>query len=352
MTPRLLLLLLIFISPLSLAADSFTANKAKVVILATGGTIAGSAESSTSATYQAAKVPVEQLINAVPQINELAQVQGEQVAQVASQAMTTEIWIKLAERVQHFLSQDDISGVVITHGTDTMEETAYFLDLVIKSDKPVVLVGAMRPSTSISADGAINLYNAVALAASHDAKQHGVLVVMNDTVFAARDVTKTNTTAVDTFQSRRKGPLARVEYGNIEFYHPPRTTNPSPFALQDIYNLGQVDIAYGYANASPIPINALAANGSRGIVYVGVGNGNLFPAVEEALINARKRGVLIVRTSRVGSGQVLRNAEVNDDANDFVVASDLNPQKARIVTMLALAKGMNTKELQDLFNRL
>lgn len=342
----LLLLASFSISPL------FAAEKPEVIILATGGTIAGSADSSTSATYAAAKVPVEQLLNAVPQIHELATVKGEQVSQIGSQAMTNEIWLKLGHKINEYLQDENVSGVVITHGTDTMEETAYFLDLVLQSSKPVVLVGSMRPSTSLSADGALNLYNAVAVASSPKAKQRGVMVVMNDSIFAARDVTKTNTTAVDTFQSRRKGPIGKVEYGNIDFYSPTRSQNPSPFTIKNLNALPSVDIVYGYANASPVPINALVKENIRGIVHAGVGNGNLFPAVEEALIDARKKDVMIVRSSRVGSGEVIRNAEVKDDEWDFVVSNDLSPQKARIVLMLAIEKQMSTGDLQNLFDAL
>ncbi len=327
-------------------------DKPEVVIFATGGTIAGSGETSTSATYAAAKVPVDQLLNAVPQIKEIANVRGEQVVQIASQAMTNEVWLKLAHQVNEALQQESVSGAVITHGTDTMEETAYFLDLVLQTNKPVVLVGSMRPSTSLSADGALNLYNAVAVAANEASKNYGVLVAMNDSLFSARDVTKSNTTAVDTFKSPRKGPIGKVEYGAITFFQAPRTRNPSPFTIVDLKTLPQVDIVYGYANASPIPINALVKAGSKGIVHAGVGNGNLFPAVEQALIEARKQNVVIVRSSRVGSGQVLRNAEVKDDEHDFVVANDLNPQKARIFLMLALEKKMSTQDIQALFDNL
>jgi len=332
------------------AGSAWSAEPSQVVILATGGTIAGGGDSSVAATYQAAKVPVDQLINAVPQIHELAEIRGEQVAQIASQAMTTAVWLQLARRVNDYLQQDSVSGVVITHGTDTMEETAYFLDLVIQSNKPVVLVGSMRPPTSLSADGALNLYNAVAVAANPRAQGYGAMIAMNETLYAARDVTKSHTTAVDTFQSRNQGALGRVEYGVTKFYRAPRPSNPSPFFIDKLEQLPQVDIVYGYANASPVPVNALVEGGSQGIVHAGVGNGNLFPTVEQALVDARKRGVVIVRTSRVGSGQVLRNAEVDDDQWDFVVASDLSPQKARIVLMLALDKKMSTKLLQELFN--
>ncbi len=327
------------------------AAKPEVVILATGGTIAGAGETSVSQTYTAAKVPVEKLLAAVPQIQDKANVRGEQVVQIASQAMTNEIWLTLAHRVQHHLNQKEVSGIVITHGTDTMEETAFFLSLVIDSDKPVILVGSMRPTTSLSADGAVNLYNAVALAADPQAKNYGVMVVMNDKIFAAKDVTKSHTTAVDTFVARNNGELGRIEFGNINFYQPANTKTSSPFTLTDIKSLPSVDIVYGYANASSIPVSALVMNGSKGIIHAGVGNGNLFPEVEEALINARKKGVYVVRSTRVGSGHVIRNAEVEDDRWDFIVSDDLSPQKARILLMLALTKSKNTKEIQDWFYR-
>lgn len=328
------------------------AEKPQVVILATGGTIAGAGESAVGARYAAAKLPIDKLLSAVPQIHQLAQVSGEQVAQIASQAMTSEIWLKLARRVDKQLRRKEVAGVVITHGTDTLEETAYFLQLVIGSDKPVVLVGSMRPPTSLSADGNINLYNAVAVAASEAARGRGVMVVMNDEIHAAHSVTKSHTTALNTFVSRGKGPLGHVEYGSISFYQPPQPQRLSPFDIRKLESLPVVDIVYGYANASPRPVEALVVAGSQGIVHAGVGNGNLFPAVEQALIEARRKQVVIVRSARVGSGHVLRNAEVDDDKHDFVVADDLSPQKARILLMLALTQSQQSSQIQEWFYRL
>ena len=177
-----------------------------VVILATGGTIAGSgATSTTSVGYKAATVPVQALIDAVPELKKIAAVRGEQVFQIASQNMTNDYWLKLAKRVNELLQKPEVDGIVVTHGTDTLEETAYFLDLVSKSDKPVVIVGAMRPSTALSADGPINLYNAVLIAGSKEAVGKGVLVCLNDQINCARDVTKTNTYTADTFKSPELG---------------------------------------------------------------------------------------------------------------------------------------------------
>lgn len=329
----------------------FSAEKPQVVILATGGTIAGAGESATESRYSAAKLPIDTLLNAVPDIHSIANVTGEQVAQIASQAMTSTIWLKLARRVNTLLQEDEVTGIVITHGTDTLEETAFFLNLVIQHDKPVIVVGAMRPPTSLSADGDLNLFNAVALAADPQAKGKGVLVVMNETIHAARDTTKSHTSAVETFVSRGKGPLGRIQYGKTEFYRAPQRahTTASPFDINSLDKLPLVDIVYGYANASKVPIEALVKNGSLGIVHAGVGNGNLFPAVESALIDARRSNVIVVRSTRVGDGHVLRNAEVRDDEFDFVVADDLSPQKARILLMLALTKTNDTRIIQQWF---
>ncbi len=318
--------------------------------MATGGTIAGVGKSTVEARYTAARLPIEKLLAAAPQIHTIADVSGEQVAQVPSQAMTNATWLQLAQRANALLLQDNVTGVVITHGTDTMEETAYFLDLVLHSKKPVVLVGSMRPPTSLSADGDLNLYNAVALAVSEQARGKGVLVVMNETVHSARDVTKSHTSAVDAFVSRGSGPLGRVSYGAVRFFREiQRPSMGSPFDIRSLDKLPGVDIVYGYANASALPVNALVAGGVAGIVHAGTGNGNLFPDVQSALIEARQAGVVIVRSSRVGAGQVLRNAEVNDDQHDFVVAGDLSPQKARILLMLALTQTKDTRLIQQWF---
>jgi len=191
-----------------------------VTILATGGTIAGSgATSTTTVGYTAATVGVDALLNSVPELKKVANVRGEQVFQIASENMNNDYWLKLAKRVNTLLAQDDVDGIVITHGTDTIEETAYFLDLVVKSRKPVVIVGAMRPSTAISADGPINLYNATLVAASEEAIGKGVLVVLNDQINAARDVTKSNTSTADTFRTPDLGMLGYVQGNKPYFYH-------------------------------------------------------------------------------------------------------------------------------------
>src|SRR5712675_2251160 len=204
-----------------------------IVVLATGGTIAGAAASDVQAGYSSGQVGVEQLLNAVPQAKKLAHLKGEQISNIGSQDMNDEVWLKLANRVNELLAQPDVTGVVITHGTDTIEETAYFLNLVVKSRKPVVLTAAMRPSTALSADGPLNFFNAVAVAANKQAAGHGVLVVVNDWIHGASSLTKTSTTAVQTFLSPLSGLIGTVAYGVPEWYRRPvgKNTVTSDFSV-------------------------------------------------------------------------------------------------------------------------
>jgi len=337
---------------LAAAAAAQAQNLPNVVILATGGTIAGTgATSTTTVGYTAAKVGVDALIAAVPELKKVANVRGEQVMQIASENMNNDAWLKLAKRVNTLLAQSDVDGIVITHGTDTIEETAYFLDLVVKSKKPVVIVGAMRPSTAISADGPINLYNAVLLAGSKEAVGKGVLVTLNDQINAGREVTKTNTSTMDTFKTPELGFLGYIQGSKPYFYRQStrKNTADTPFDIMNLDKLPQVDIVYGYANMNPIALNAFVAAGAKGIIHAGVGDGSLNNMVAPSLTEARKKGVVIVRASRVGQGIVARNGEADDDKLDFVVSDTLNAQKARILLMLALTKTSDTKEIQKIF---
>ena len=337
---------------LAAAAAAQAQTLPNVVILATGGTIAGTgATSTTTVGYTAAKVGVDALIAAVPELKKVANVRGEQVMQIASENMNNDAWLKLAKRVNTLLAQSDVDGIVITHGTDTIEETAYFLDLVVKSKKPVVVVGAMRPSTAISADGPINLYNAVLLAGSKEAIGKGVLVTLNDQINAGREVTKTNTSTMDTFKTPELGFLGYIQGSKPYFYRQStrKNTVDTPFDIMNLDKLPQVDIVYGYANMNPIALNAFVAAGAQGIIHAGVGDGSLNNTVLPSLSEARKKGVVIVRSSRVGQGIVARNGEADDDKLDFVVSDTLNAQKARILLMLALTKTTDSKEIQKMF---
>src|SRR5688572_3996709 len=230
----------------------------KIKVLATGGTIAGAQTTQADAGYKSGAFSVNDLIKAVPQLKNIAEMSGEQVANIGSQTMNHEVWLKLAGRVNEALRSSDTDGIVITHGTDTMEETGYFLSLVVKSDKPVVLVGSMRPATAISADGPINLYNAVALAASAEAKGRGPLVVLNDTIHYARESQKMHTTRMDTFASPNRGIAGMMNTGKPFFFSriTSRHTTKSDFALKGltVENLPYVEIVYSYANFGAGPI--------------------------------------------------------------------------------------------------
>ncbi|MGD0975911.1 MAG: type II asparaginase [Candidatus Korobacteraceae bacterium] len=343
-----LALLVVLFAQMAWAAD----NLPNIKILATGGTIAGAAAVNTeTVSYKSAVFPVDTLINNVPELKKIANVSGEQISQIGSQDMNNEIWLKLAKRINQLLATNDVDGIVITHGTDTMEETAYFLSLVVKSDKPVVLVGSMRPATAMSADGPLNLYNAMIVAGSKEARGKGVLVVMNDMIFAGRDVTKTNTFKTDTFKSVELGALGYVQGGKANFYKlsTRKHGTQTPFDVSGLTQLPRVDIFYGYANASRVYVDAAVKAGVKGIVHAGVGDGNLYHEVEEGLIDAQKQGLVIVRSSRVGNGIVARNGEVDDDKDNFVVSDNLNPQKARVLLMLALTKTSDPKEIQNIF---
>lgn len=326
-------------------------KKQNIVLIATGGTIAGAGASSANiGVYQAAVVAVDKIMAAVPEIHTIANVKGEQIFQIGSHNFTNDRLLQLARRVTELLKSEGVDGIVITHGTDTLEETSYFLNLTVKSNKPVVMLGSMRPGTALSADGPLNLYNAVAVAASKEAVGKGTLVVMNDEIHSARDVTKTNATRVDTFKSPY-GPLGLVVEGQARFYRAPIRphTVQSEFDLDKIQALPQVDIAYGYQNMSRTAYDALVASGAKAIIHAGVGGGSVPEYMVGPLNEIRGKGVFVVRATRTGSGVVIRNNSVKDDANDWLVVDDQNPPKARLLLALALTKTTDTKELQKIF---
>lgn len=324
----------------------------RVVVLATGGTIAGAAGSDVQAGYTSGQVGVDQLLDAVPQARKLANLRGEQIANIGSQDMNDEVWIKLATRVNELLAQPDVSGVVITHGTDTIEETAYFLNLVVKSAKPVVLTASMRPSTALSADGPLNFYNAVGVAANREAAGRGVMVVINDWIHGAGSLTKTSTTAVQTFMSPLSGLLGTVAYGEVEWYRGPvgKNTSTSAFSIDRSTVLPRVDVIMATENMDGALINAAAAAGAKGIVIAGVGNGNMTASALDALAAQAKRGIVCVRSSRVTTGQVGRNVEVKDDSLNLVASLGLNPQKARVLLRVALLRSSDPKVIQRYFD--
>jgi L-asparaginase len=335
----------------SAAIQVNAATMPNIVILATGGTIAGSAESQTQAGYTSGQVGIDILMDAVPQIKDIANITGEQVSNVGSQDMTDAIWLTLAERVNKLLAKPDVDGIVITHGTDTLEETSYFLNLVIDSKKPVVMTAAMRPSTALSADGPLNIYNAVAVAADKNAQGRGVLVVANDDIHGARSFTKTNTTDVQTFKSIEYGLIGVSLYGENRWFRSPfhRHTSASGFSVEGVEQLPRVDVIYVTADVSPDLITSAVEKGAKGIVTAGVGNGNMTGPALEAVKAAVASGVIVVRASRVTSGSVGRNVEVNDDEAGTLASGELNPSRARILLKLALLKTSDAETIQEYF---
>ncbi len=337
----------------AVAAPAPAAAKPQVKILATGGTIAGAQPKPGEVGYKAGAYDVNVLIKAVPGLAEIANVSGEQIASIGSQDMNDAVWIKLARRVNEVLADPAVSGVVITHGTDTMEETGFFLNLVVKSEKPVVLVGSMRPATAISADGPMNLFNAVSVAIDPAARGRGVLVVLNDVVHYARETTKTNTTSLQTFDSPNRGVAGFVLFGKTRWFSKPewKHTSGSQFAGKIPDALPRVDILYAYANVGPEMLKAAVAAGAKGIVLAGVGDGNATANLVDALASAAKSGVVVVRSSRTNSGAVVRNVELDDDKLGFVAAQELNPQKARVLLQLALTETKDVGAIQKLYDQ-
>jgi L-asparaginase len=260
--------------------------------------------------------------------------------------------LKLAAEVNRLAAQADVDGIAITHGTDTMEETAYFLNLVVKTDKPVVLTGSMRPSTSLSADGPLNIYNAVGVASDPRAKGRGVLVVANDDIHGARAITKRHTTDVQTFISPEAGLIGVCLFDSRDFVRMPARahTTSTPFKVAVGQALPRVDIIYAHAGMSPDLIDAAVANGAKGIVIAGVGDGNMTTPALDAVRRAIAKNVVVVRSTRVGEGIVRRNIEVSDDKLGTVASMELVPGKARVLLKLALAQTSDVKKIQEYFN--
>ncbi len=327
------------------------AAKPNIVIVATGGTIAGAgATTANSATYQAAKVPVDKLIAGIPELNNVANVRGEQAFQIASESFTNEKLLQLGKRVSALVKDPAVDGVVITHGTDTLEETSFFLNVVVHTDKPIVVVGSMRPGTAMSADGMLNLYNAVVLAGSSSARGKGVLVAMNDDILSGRDAAKRVNIKTSAFSSPW-GALGMVVEGQAYWFRGPikRHTTASEFDIDTLQSLPEVQIVYGSGNMTPELYDAAVKAGAKAIINAGTGNGSVPNYLVDTLKRIRAGGVQVVRSSRIADGFVIRNSEQPDDKYDWVVAHDLNPQKAKILAALALTRGNNAADMQRIF---
>src|SRR5215475_6416941 len=339
------------------AGQSPSSNGLPVVwVLSTGGTIAGQGASPTDlSNYRSGSIAGEELVRSVPQLKEIATVRVEQVVNVSSSDITLDNWLTIANRINNILAADPkVAGIVVTHGTNTLEETAYFLNLTVKSDRPVVLVGSMRPATAVSPDGPLNLLNAVRTAVAPEAKGKGALVVLNDEINGARDVTKTNTYRVETFRAPELGLLGYIDEDRVSFYRSStrRHTLNSEFDVSRLRELPKVEIVYSYVEPDPVTIRALVNNRTRGIVFAGAGAGSLSSfekaAVSSVLALPAASQPVLVRSTRVGNGRVIAREE--DDAMHLIPADTLNPQKARILLMLALLKTNDLKEMRRIFS--
>lgn len=322
-----------------------------VRLLATGGTIAGAGQ-GPGASYRAGVVPIGDILRAVPGLGDVANVTAEQIANVGSYDVDETIWRKLLDRIQVALSDPQVSGVIITHGTDTLEETAYFLSLATPSTKPVVVVGSMRPGTAVSADGPQNLLDAVRVATADDARNRGAMVVMNDTIFDPRSVTKFDVRRVNAFAAPSRGPIGDVLTERPRFF---AQAEPHDAALPVKGDtLPRVAIAYGYAGVRAEDIRA-AASGARALVIAGVGAGSLSAGARQAVKELTAAGIPVVRTARQGVGDIWYNpaatGDLSDDALGTIAGRELTPAKARILLMLALQTPRSRNDLQALFDR-
>ena len=330
-------------------AAQIQAQLPRVIILATGGTIAGAGAASDRAGYTAGKIPIDDLIGSIPTVKKIATITGEQIASVGSQDMTIDVWKKLAVRANEIFKNNEADAIVVTHGTDTQEETAYFLDLVTSSPKPIVLTGSMRPATAISADGPKNLYDAITVAIDPKSVGRGVLVSFNEGIYDAREVMKMSTTKTNAFGSPNTGAIGQAYDGRVEYYSKAEREVNTPFTVTADTKLPRVDIVYMYADAPSDEIDMLIAKKVDGIVIAGVGNGNFNKAYMDAVKRAVAAGIVVCRASRAPSGRVVLHDEINDDELGTIVSDDLTPQKARILLMLGLTKTKDVKQLQNYF---
>lgn len=322
-----------------------------ISVLATGGTIAGKASVAGSlAEYKSGVILAEGLLDALPELKDIAAIRCRQIANIGSEDMTPEVWLDLAHALAEDAADPEITGTVILHGTDTMEETSFFLDLLHAGDKPVVMTGAMRPADAPSADGPMNILNAVRIARHGDAPGRGVLVAMNDRIHRAANVVKTDTMNLDAFSSRGGGCEGRMVDGRPVFYRPAAGDGRTPmFDLSAVVEIPRVEIIYGHAGQRRELVDAALATGAWGIVHAGVGMGNTHKDVRPALAEAAAGGVAVVCSSRVTAGPSPLTESHRRDR--FIAAGELNPQKSRVLLQLALTTTTDTAKIQKCFDR-
>lgn len=318
--------------------------KPNITILATGGTIAGSASSTTDTTnYTAGSLSIQTLFDAVPSLKDIANITGEQIANVDSNDITADIRLTLSKKINSLLNSDQ-QGVVITHGTDTLEETAFFLSLTVNNKKPVVLVGAMRPATAISADGPMNLFEAVTLASAKNAENRGVMVVLNDRIASAYYVTKTNAVVNDTFKAIEQGNLGLFVNGQPKFFYTPaKPIGQVYFDTSRLESLPRVDIIYIHQDQDNVLLEAALKAGAKGIIIDATGNGNMPKSLEKRVKELNDKGIPVIISSRTGSGYV-------SDKTYGISSGFLNAQKSRILLQLAIATGANQQQIAEYFD--
>jgi len=324
----------------------------RVHVLATGGTISNT---------EGDRLTGEELVRSLPGVEEVARITVEQFSNVASGAITLEQWLAMARAIDaHFSEDPDLVGVVVTSGTDTMEETAYFLGLTLAHCRPVVVTGAMRRANMLGADGPANLFDAIRLAVHGDGPRVGAVVLMNDLIFPAREVTKIHTSRPDAFAAPDVGPVGRADPDSIVLRSglPERTCGTAPFDLTGVDELPRVDVIHTHLGADGALIRAAVEAGAQGIVMASVGRGGSTPGQRVALDEAREQGVVVVRSSRTGAGRVPVGSGPSPAAEEgattpapILGADDLNPQKARILLMLALTRTRDGEELREIFRR-
>jgi L-asparaginase len=327
----------------------------KVGLIVTGGTIDSVGKDRLDLAWyiEAGKRLQEgELLGMLPELKDIAQVSEIPFRRMPSHALLDKDWLELLRAIHSIFDADEASGIVITHGTNTLEETAYFLNLTLKTEKPVVIVGSMRPSSALSADGYLNVVNAVRVAADPNSRGRGALVVMNDTIFSGRDVTKNATYRVEAFQSRDLGPLGFADAdGKVIYYHHParKHTIHSEFDVRHLHALPRVDIVISYIGADGAMIEAAANAGAKGIVSAATGAGRPTPAEDAAFDKAyRENGVLMCLASRVAAGRVVRSPGLAQ--RGFVASDNLQPWKARLLLSLALTQTDNAGEIQRMFD--
>jgi L-asparaginase len=331
-----------------------TTSQRRIAIFLTGGTIDSLGRDRLDiAWYFEAdqRLTADELLARIPELDQVAHVEKVPFRRLPSHALVDADWLELAQTIQHVFDQDQADGVVITHGTNTLEETAYFLHLTLKTDRPVVLVGAMRPASAMSTDGELNLLNAVRVAADPASAGRGVLVVLNDTIHSARDVTKTATFRVETFQARDLGPLGFADAdGRVVYYHMPERlhTLGTEFDVRESRQLPRVDVVVSYVGADATIIDALVAAGARGLVSAGTGGGRPTPTEDAALDRAVASGVVVCQSSRTGSGRVVRSPSLA--ARGMVAADNLTPWKARVLLALGLTRTQDPDVIQRYFD--